>query len=129
MKTFSQRVEEELKKLAFESDENTEGFEKPVKEKMADQNVQTPGGAPGPRSPEDMKQNPEQILNDEAVKEMSAISKFAFDPKKGKEWWDSVTDGETHKITACIRAAESFADDPGAFCGALAKEVGYEPPR
>lgn len=43
--------------------------------------------------------------------------------------WDGVTKGATHKITACMDAMKGEVDDPGAFCGWLAKQVGYEPER
>lgn len=138
-KSFRDRVDEEMKKrMSMTSDEYNEAGTPPKGEVQNEptapddrnddpEGVQVPGGAPGPLSPEQIKKNPNEIVNPEAVKDMGAKHKFAFDPKKGRQWWDSVTGGKTHKIKACMDAAKSFADDPGAFCGSLAEEVGYKP--
>lgn len=130
--SFTEKVDKELKKrLAMTSDEYTEGSEKPKAEVFRDPNPEqeptVPGGAPKAKTPEEIRSNPHDAVNQDAVKEMGAKTDMAFDPEKGKAWWDSVTSGKTHKIKACMDAAKSFADDPGAFCGALANEVGYKP--
>lgn len=120
MKLISERTDEELaKRLSMSSSEYSESGTPPKAEVL--------GGEPGPKTPEEIKQNPHELINQEAVDEMGAKHNLAFDPNKGKEWWDSVTEGKTHKITACMEAAKSFADDPGAFCKSLADDVGYDP--
>jgi hypothetical protein len=51
----------------------------------------------------------------------------AWDAGQKKSFWNSLTGDREHKISACITKMDGKVDDPGAFCGALAREVGYEP--
>lgn len=130
MKKLSERTDEEMRKrLAMTSDEYNEEVAPVKKEVQAnpERKPTVPGGAPGPKTPEEIQKNPKDAINPSAVEDMGAKHEMSFDPKKGKEWWDSVTNGKTHKITACMEAAKDFADSPGAFCKALAEDVGYDP--
>lgn len=129
-KSFDQWVEEEKKEhhMAQSTDEKTEGGKgTPVKETHGPGDHEQEPGSPKQKTPEEMQVNPEDLVNKQISEEMGAKHRMAFDHKKGAEWWHSVTSGKPHKISACMDAAKSFADDPGAFCGALAKEVGYKP--
>ena len=75
-KSFDQWVEEEKKEhnMSAASDEGTEGLDKKPKEEVQNPSKEpiVPGGAPGPKSPEDIKKNPNEALNYEIVKEMGA---------------------------------------------------------
>ena len=43
-----------------------------------------------------------------------------------KKFWNSMTGDVKHKITKCIKKMSGTGvTDPGAFCGALAKKMGY----
>lgn len=44
-----------------------------------------------------------------------------------KDFWDSLTGDREHKITQCIKKMKGKVDDPGAYCGSLARKVGYKP--
>jgi hypothetical protein len=39
--------------------------------------------------------------------------------------WDSLVGDVKHKITKCMEQMKGNVDDPGAFCGSLASQVGY----
>jgi hypothetical protein len=43
-----------------------------------------------------------------------------------KKMWKSLTGDNKHKITKCMKAMKGKVSDPGAFCGSLAKKVGYD---
>lgn len=47
--------------------------------------------------------------------------------KSAKEYWNSLTGDRKHKITRCIKDMTGKIDNPGAFCGSLARLVGYKP--
>lgn len=44
-----------------------------------------------------------------------------------KKFWKSLTGDRKHKITQCIGKMKGKMDNPGAFCGSLAKKVEYSP--
>jgi len=64
-------------------------------------------------------------------KRLERIAKIAqpigWTAESFKKWWDSVTGDYEHKFTKCMKVMEKHVDDPGAFCGYMAKEVGYKP--
>lgn len=157
MKISDRTDAELVKRMAMTSDEYSEDADEPKSEVQQPNTESESTSAPKPKAknPADMKKNPNAVVdpeeekarqdkikkergtfdtsedrsgvNQKAMKSMGAKHNIAFDHHKGSEWWDSVTNGKTQKITACMEAAKSFADDPGAFCGALAEEVGYKP--
>lgn len=47
-------------------------------------------------------------------------------PDTLKDFWSTLTGDRKHKITACMKKFEGIVDNPGAFCGSLAREVGYK---
>jgi hypothetical protein len=42
-----------------------------------------------------------------------------------QSFWDTMTGSKEHKITECISKMKDNVDNPGAFCGSLASQVGY----
>lgn len=44
-----------------------------------------------------------------------------------KKFWKSLTGDKKHKIGQCISKMKGKIDNPGAFCGSLAKKVEYSP--
>jgi hypothetical protein len=40
-----------------------------------------------------------------------------------KDFWNSLTGDNKHKVTKCIKEMEGKVDDPGAFCASLADKV------
>lgn len=44
-----------------------------------------------------------------------------------KKFWGNLTGDEKHKISQCISKMKGKMDNPGAFCGSLAKKVSYQP--
>ena len=43
--------------------------------------------------------------------------------KSVQKFWNSLTGDRKHKIRACMKRMEGEVDDPGAFCGGLAKKL------
>jgi hypothetical protein len=43
--------------------------------------------------------------------------------KSVEKFWDGLTGDRKHKIKACMKKMEGKVDDPGAFCGSLAKKL------
>lgn len=79
-----------------------------------------------------MNDDPKKILDENAVKEMGAKNEeveHLLTPEGAKKWWDTATRGKTHKITACMDKIKGHVTDEAAFCGWLAKQVGYKPQR
>jgi hypothetical protein len=104
-----------------------------------DENTSTPGGTAGPKpkTPEEMKEDPNEKLNPDTVKEMSAdeeiskhsdsIHRMELSPEQAKGIWESVTKGATHKHTACVAKMNGKVKDPHAFCKYLGDKNGYKP--
>lgn len=44
-----------------------------------------------------------------------------------KKFWNSLTGDKKHKIGQCLSKMKGKIDNPGAFCGSLAKKVEYSP--
>jgi hypothetical protein len=44
-----------------------------------------------------------------------------------KKFWNSLTGDRKHRITQCIKKMTGKIDNPGAFCGSLAKKIEYSP--
>lgn len=80
-------------------------------------------------NPEDLIQKAKSGEDAEEVNVPSVVDMAGWDSvdqAQAKKYWDKITEGSTHKITACIKAVEGNVSDPGAFCGSLAKKVGYD---
>lgn len=43
--------------------------------------------------------------------------------KSVQKFWDSLTGGRQHKVTACMKRMDGKINDPGAFCASLADRV------
>lgn len=49
--------------------------------------------------------------------------------KSMQKFWDGLTGDRKHKIKACMKKMEGKVDDPGAFCGSLAKKLKVAAPQ
>lgn len=133
MKSFTAKVEEELSKKRlneYTTDEYTsETNKQPKAEVMTGEaeNTQVPGGAPGPLSPEEMNQNPKDLIAKDIIDEMGADSKFALEPEQAKKIWEAATQGSVHKFNTCMEHFRGKVNDEKAFCGYLSKQAGYKP--
>lgn len=60
-----------------------------------------------------------------AVRSSAAWSDLPDDwtKKSVQKFWDGLTGDRKHKIKACMKKMEGKVDDPGAFCGSLAKKL------
>lgn len=126
--TISERL------ASYQSDEQTEGTGKPPVK--VDPTVET---APEPVMKTDQQMNEpleQEVLDmkadetitaqDEEIREMAKMGWEGVDGPKAKAIWEGLTQGAEHKIQACMTQVQGKVDDPGAFCGSLAKTVGYE---
>lgn len=47
--------------------------------------------------------------------------------KSAQKFWNNLTGDRQHRITQCIDKMSGKMNNPGAFCGSLAKLIGYTP--
>ena len=74
METFTDKVDQELKKMADQQDQKTTGNLPPKKEVSQSQKEESSGGSPKAKTPEEMNENPKDKINPEVVSEMAADS-------------------------------------------------------
>jgi len=63
-------------------------------------------------------------LYEEAVGEGWETLPKGWTEESLNSFWDTLTGDRKHKITACMKKMEGKVDNPGAFCGSLARRLG-----